>query len=821
MENHDNAILNTQKLAVKKLIILFEIRLRNGVKYFLTPYNDTDSTNITIGDRVYRAIPMQMEDLSFEVQSSPPRPILSISNVVDFADESTTGTDFYSDIINAKLVRRTVFSRHIEKFNSDGTEATDFNIENTLIQLPKQAFVIDRVANKTPIVISLELSSAFDLDKVKLPGRVISGGFCPFVYKGASSYLAPEDKLNGCTWNSKQYVTTNENKYGTGVATSVPVYMNIQDEYIVQEGDHFTEIQEGIDGEPLIEVTEGAYEEQDILKNRYYKTEALNLQCIKANAVIETVTGYDYWQALTDILSSEGINFLHFPSDNSAFWRRVRVWSYYDSSKDFKAYTDKNRNEYAYLLPFPKTTVLATETFGTTTVTLDNGDGTTTTLRQADISSFITDESIIGTLSIEDENNAGLRRILNNSVYTSNLAGGLSRTDEYLLTINRNGGNLEVLVFTLSTTSTIKANSLLFEGVNRNAYDAILDNEGLWQISKITQEAEKHFTIPQANSIWKVGDVCAKALTSCALRFQATTHQYDTDSLPNVRREKYEAVAGISEVPIGEFTDPSTIPFLSASVGGSSGDRYLELSENDWLNIPDRTGYVIAYFPNVNDPTLFRLKNEDPTFGMDSELSVNRYVPIYNISSNSGDIRLKNTVSFTHANLILRDFFGSKLDDSPLVSPLTGIGADPTDNYKLEPVLLAYDKGANTVPQTETRVRFYRIPDIVLSVLEPTFNYPSPETIITEGEQIEIRSGVANTLSYILNNDVKDITDTTVVATAGTEYARVDGDPTAEFFLDFATPNNGRTGRSLYIATDRTSSNPLPFGGFPGTRRYN
>ena len=84
----------------------------------------------------------------------------------------------YDDLVGAKVTRR----RTLEKYLSS----------NPPIEFNKEVFYIERKVSETPIMVEFELSSAFDVQGIKLPRRTIMAARCPWKYKDTAQ--------GGCNW---------------------------------------------------------------------------------------------------------------------------------------------------------------------------------------------------------------------------------------------------------------------------------------------------------------------------------------------------------------------------------------------------------------------------------------------------------------------------------------------------------------------------------------------------------------------------------------------------------------------------------------------
>ena len=54
------------------------------------------------------------------------------------------------------------------------------NTNQSPFEFPKAEYVIDRIAQKTSISLTVELANTFELQNVKVPSRVVTGKYCPW-----------------------------------------------------------------------------------------------------------------------------------------------------------------------------------------------------------------------------------------------------------------------------------------------------------------------------------------------------------------------------------------------------------------------------------------------------------------------------------------------------------------------------------------------------------------------------------------------------------------------------------------------------------------
>ena len=147
----------------------------------------------------YYGFPIFMDGVEVNNDGAMNRPTLSLANVesllrtsstfqnafnADFASgQSATGLSNFKidNLVGKRLTRR----RTLEKYlNVSAGHTTDTDATRDIIELPRSAYVIDRIASKDSIVVTLELASPFDLAGMRIPSRAVIGKYCSWIYKG-------------------------------------------------------------------------------------------------------------------------------------------------------------------------------------------------------------------------------------------------------------------------------------------------------------------------------------------------------------------------------------------------------------------------------------------------------------------------------------------------------------------------------------------------------------------------------------------------------------------------------------------------------------
>ena len=177
-------------------IELYELEFGSSTLYFHDGKNE-NTQNISFASNTYIALPILLTGIEHKADGASPRPSLTIANVESILRSSSQfQTDFHSDdtpfkvddLVGAKLRRR----RTLEKYLTS----------NPIIEFRVDTYIIDRIEEKNNLYVSFELASAFDLDGIRLPSRIVVGKYCPWKYQGAST---EEKQLTYCQLEQALY----------------------------------------------------------------------------------------------------------------------------------------------------------------------------------------------------------------------------------------------------------------------------------------------------------------------------------------------------------------------------------------------------------------------------------------------------------------------------------------------------------------------------------------------------------------------------------------------------------------------------------------
>jgi phage-related protein len=176
----------------------------------------------------YSAFPIEAEGFEFSGTGTIPKPLVTIANITSVLSGYLTS---YDDLVGAKLTRKRTLAKYLDSYckiggittggvctgesggsasisKTDCLDATkngsagtwvpyDTTIcttasgiwyanstEDSTASFPDEIWYVERKAVETNTHIQFELSSAHDVQGVKLPGRTIVANSCPWAYKG-------------------------------------------------------------------------------------------------------------------------------------------------------------------------------------------------------------------------------------------------------------------------------------------------------------------------------------------------------------------------------------------------------------------------------------------------------------------------------------------------------------------------------------------------------------------------------------------------------------------------------------------------------------
>jgi lambda family phage minor tail protein L len=184
------------------------LRFHNNIKLVRSSiFFGFETVNNKKTDVEYFAVPIEATGFEVSAKGSPPRPKLSIAIDPDGLDQETANRIIYlkqalrdlNDLVGAKVTRTRTFARYINESNfylRDNNGNITSELISNLVTPPEgydpdeyayftpDIFYIDRKSSEGKNHIELELSSPFDVQDLKLPGRVVFDSNCSWTYRG-------------------------------------------------------------------------------------------------------------------------------------------------------------------------------------------------------------------------------------------------------------------------------------------------------------------------------------------------------------------------------------------------------------------------------------------------------------------------------------------------------------------------------------------------------------------------------------------------------------------------------------------------------------
>jgi lambda family phage minor tail protein L len=292
---------DAHRLASKSSVFvsLYELEMGGTTYYF---HSEAKEGDIVFDGNTYSEFPIFLEGVEIAADGAVNRPTLSIANVKSLLDSNTKSdlglpsTFELNDLIGSRITKR----QTLEKYTGVGVTAYEF---------PVDTYLIDRITNRNQLMIQMELTSPFDFGGKRVPSRIVTGKYCPWVYKGYNPE-ALEDTASACKW-------TNENQIRDPSGSSYSYFFTIDDEPLVKES--------------LSAITTAS--------------------SYNANATygVENIVTFEglYWASKTN--DNDG----NTPSESAVNWKLLRTFSVWSTdSTGAKSYTvdaiDPRKSSYVY-----------------------------------------------------------------------------------------------------------------------------------------------------------------------------------------------------------------------------------------------------------------------------------------------------------------------------------------------------------------------------------------------------------------------------------------------------------------------------------------
>lgn len=206
------------KFAASALLDLFILDGSNigmqSVFYFCSATN-ANLQPVVFNGITYTPFPIEMTEMSYDGKSQLPRPKITASNINGFMSALLIEND---DLTGATLTRRRVFARFIDAVNFPGG-ISPYSPDPTAAY-PDEPWVINRKISENQQYVQWELSSALELQGVKLPRRQIISNVCAAPWKYRDTRTCGYDGLPVADSANRTFVDF----YGIPTVTDMGAY---------------------------------------------------------------------------------------------------------------------------------------------------------------------------------------------------------------------------------------------------------------------------------------------------------------------------------------------------------------------------------------------------------------------------------------------------------------------------------------------------------------------------------------------------------------------------------------------------------------------
>lgn len=203
-----------------------DIVLKNDIIFRFHNNTNTVTRSLFWQGNEYIAAPINAQGFDMSSKGSVANPKLSIT----VSDEGIPYLSILKDriyqlggdIVGAKVTRIRTFAKFIDIDNfNDGIVPKDYSPDPNA-EISRDVFYIDRKSSENKNSLEFELSPIFDLQGIKLPGRLVSANSCPFLYRG-----------HGCLYEYISRKNSEEHEDGTLPSSAPPVANFLNEKFSV------------------------------------------------------------------------------------------------------------------------------------------------------------------------------------------------------------------------------------------------------------------------------------------------------------------------------------------------------------------------------------------------------------------------------------------------------------------------------------------------------------------------------------------------------------------------------------------------------------
>ena len=539
------------------VVVLYDLELPNGGMAYFTPSNDTNFESLRFRDfkferiNTYEPIPIEAEGFDISTSGAYDRPLLRVANISDTFLQKIGGLE-YEDLIGQKLTKRITLQKYLVGESDDVSGGPP-------IEFPRTVFILDRIKSKNIVVVEFELAAPFDLPNILVPRRSILGGKCPWVYKGAQDGIPQHLKRGGCSWDPEAPTYTkamlpNGSTLQGGynpveseeANTEFPLYMSKNDEYIVARNAIMCHELLYIIDSNIIKGFIHADDDDHILisdnlmkQGMYFKTNYVATKIAEDGRGRTEETVPRYYQLLRDINAGDTVEGPITDKSNNT-WREVRVYTDYVPQTTYSGYEDSRLNDYVRV-PISKPLIGIDITQA---LSVHDPEGITPNSKYINLKEFgitNTNFSVEGLTRSELKTDVDGHGAISGSTYSI-------YEDESVL--------LMYLQIFPDTHSYDTYESIYYPStLEIKTYSGYASSEPckLRRVKFASVEVQtpenEFFTNPVTGRKWVEGDICGKNVASCRLRFQ-----YKIDDFGDT----------------GKLTTGAFVPFSTVNTGSST-----------------------------------------------------------------------------------------------------------------------------------------------------------------------------------------------------------------------------------------------------------
>lgn len=165
------------ELAQDALIDLwtFDLSALGGGVLRLCNHTNELGEAVTYAKQVYRAYPIQVQNVNTTGEGASNRPSLNVANLLGTV---TALVENYHDVLGARVVRRQVCKRHLDAANFASGDNPEADPQAALVS----QWLIERLSHLDTKSATFELAAPDETDAAKIPGTTINARFPHLVF---------------------------------------------------------------------------------------------------------------------------------------------------------------------------------------------------------------------------------------------------------------------------------------------------------------------------------------------------------------------------------------------------------------------------------------------------------------------------------------------------------------------------------------------------------------------------------------------------------------------------------------------------------------